>query len=462
MVENEEFDGSSGRTNEHTISIIEQKFQHFLNATVRAGSLYGACNGAENGTWGRAGEGHWVVRRRPQIRFGCVCLATSFIVYWYNYNGNYRKGWAAGIGENIHDVFSETIAQHRATIGRTTYSDFRGFQELVQDGSVQGFYHGSYYVSRIGEMVDFINSGALLFTKKVGNRYHFKWNPSTFNDFNVLGIGSHHVIIYVKRGSGGENDIPGEENTPHQIWRLAADSPDGKKTTWREEEVQVRICPRSDLHRRHTATTVENIFLSHDSQETDAETVLGWLGGKHVTLPTEVPSERVKWLSACESITAIWKLKDLRPNAQVISLEGYADGDALLDNPSQRIEIVAQSGASFEVSLPELTGITVMKRVGGLWETVQADGTLSAGDQVKLVIDSTGVEAGTQVSIGIFDVDLDEKLPERGEIQGNSTEIEFELLGFIVPASPDNKFFFRAWIYDIDFNVESGWIYLAS
>lgn len=457
--------GSSGRVNAYTLSLIEQKFQHFLNATVRAGSVYGGCGG-ENGTWAWDAAGHWVVRRQPHITFGCSCFAAAFLTYWYNYNGAYHPGWDLGVWQ-INHAFDQSIERHDVDIPhRRRYTGLRGFREFVVDASRQPFYGGNFMVSRVSPVAAYINDGWLLLSRKAGGNYYFKWHPDVLGDFNVVGVGGHHVIMYVKRGSGGENDPPEDGNRPHQVWRLAADGTPGslQATTWREEELQVVLCPAGHRHtlphNRHRSGVLmppsPTVALSERSLA--AEPDLRGLQGQRVTLYGERDRH------ACGSMLAIWKLMDLRPHTRAPLIETYAGGDDFLNNPTRPIQHQTPGRGSTAVDVPHLTQMTMMIHTGGRWEAVREGTTVHAGDRVQAIIESVGVDAGTPVMIEVFDTATREpKIPFSGEIQGDRTEIEFELMSYIVGDPPDNQLFFEAWIYEPAFNVASDPVaYVAS
>ena len=424
---------------------IEQKFQHFLNATVRSNSFY-----QMNTRPLHFRNNHWVI---VQNGYGCVGFAGCFLGYWFNFNELFDSGIWDRIGPGIQHVFDESI----------NTESHPGLREFVEDGaSEQSFYGGNYYVSRIGTIADYINDGSLRFVRRVGHSifYDFKWDPGIFNDFNVLGIGGHHVILYIKRGEGGENDPPNENDSHNQIWRLAADFPRGGPTTWEEEErkIRIRICPINAYHNNHGGPTIQSITLSPDAEETNMTTINGWLRNKHVTLPMEIPRPPPHhWKQACSSIIAIWKLKDLRQDGRAPTIPGSSS--PIPTNLPRRIENTAPGGVG-NVPIPNLTNIRIMKQVDGSWEQVQGEIPVRSADNVKLIIESTGVDTGTPITIEIFDYHDNEKLPfGEGETQGISTEIVAELLNFIVPNPPNNQIYFLASIYDQELFIESDWIY---
>ncbi len=457
---NESHPGSTGHVNAYTLSLIEQKFQHFLNATKRAGSVYGGCAG-RGGTWAWDEEGHWIVRRRPQIQFGCSCLAASFLSFWYNYNEDYFYAWHLGT-YRIDYALDHSVVPHDVVIpAHRAYTGLRGFREFVEDGTETGYFDGDFYLTRAGTMADFINTGALLFVRRAGQYYHFKWDPDIFNDFNVVAFGGHHAGLYIKRGSGGEHEPPERGNRPHQIWRLAADGSSGTPTTWRPEELRVRICPINTLHPRHftraSGRPVNTIVRRVHLYDAETTALPQELLNKHVTLPEEMPSVGKPRKHACASVTAFWKLKDLRPHALAPVLETYEVGDDFLNNPPRAIEHQTTTGSGTDVAIPSLNSMVIMKQVEGQWEVVQRDGIVRAGETLRAVIDSTGVVADTAVTIEVYDTNDDRKIPYDGVIEGDCTQVEFELLNFIVPGAPDNKIIFTAWIYERDFYVEAGW-----
>lgn len=187
-------------------------------------------------------------------------------------------------------------------------------------------------------------------------------------------------------------------------------------------------------------------------------TINGWLRNKHVTLPMEIPGPPPHhWKHACASIIAIWKLKDLRQDGRAPTIPGSSS--PIPTNLPRRIENTAPGGVG-NVPIPSLTDIRVMKQADGDWEPVQGETPVRSGDNVKLIIESTGVDTGTPITIEIFDYDGYEKLPfGEGETTGNTTEIEAELLNFIVPNPPNNQIYFLASIYDQELFIESDWIH---
>lgn len=468
MCNADDLTGRSGEENTFTLASIEQKFQHFLNATVRAGSVYSDCAGYAAGTWAWHDEGHWIIRRRPRIQFGCVCLASSFLAYWYNYNADSEPSWHLSVSRGIQYSFNETLASHNANISNRDYENLCGYKEFVEDGSQLDFYNGNYYATRIGSMADFINDGTLQFFRRGGGNFYFKWNPDRFARFNVLAIGSHHVILHVKRGSEGENSYPTNENTPHQIWRFAADMPVNGPTVWREEEVGLKICPdynsgqahdrytNNQYHTSHGANAIERYEVHPDCTVTNFDPVNEALLTKHVTLSSELPKEDKRWLQGCNSIIVIWKLKDLRANGKAPEVSGVSS--SIINNPSKRIVFENPRREHTDVAIPRLTDIQVSKLENGVCVNVSDSNPLRPGDRLHLIISSSGVEASTRISVSVFDTSGDEKLPHDVEITGDTTETDIDLQSIIVPNPPDNYICFRAWIYDIDIGVESVWL----
>jgi hypothetical protein len=464
MCDMSELRGRTGEITNYTLASIEQKFQHFLNATVRAGSVYGGCGGYARGTWSWDQEGeHWIVRRRPRIPFSCSPLAASFMAFWFNYNADSERGWTIA-GDRIQFAFNESVARHNAVIHRIERQNLCGYKEFVEDGSQQDFYGGNFFVSRIGTIADFINDGTLLFLRRRGGNFFFKWNPDRFSRFNVLAIGSHHVIMYIKRGNEGANSYPTDRNIPHQIWRFAADSPENRPTTWREEEIRVIICPtyererpldrylNNQYHKSHRASTVHQYTIHQDCQDTNFDSINNALLTKNVTFRSELPHQEQRWLAGCDSIIAIWKLKDLRSNGKAPEIPGISD---IINNPSKRIVFVNPRRESTDVEIPRLTGIQVSKLQGEGRVPITEDNPLHADDILEFAITSIGVASFTRICISVFDMHGFEKLPYEIEITGNNNLTQIRLLGIVVPNPPDNYIFFRAWIYEVDINVET-------
>jgi hypothetical protein len=458
--------GSPGRTgsgNIYTLNSVEQKFQHFLNSTVRAGSIWGG-TGGRSGTWTWDSD-HWIVRRQPNILFGCVGLVTSFLAYWFNYNEEYFEGWSNSILYGIHQVFNEELNSHDVFLHDNRRHrdipciDIRGYREFIHDPVERNFYFDNYIVSIIGNVADFINNGMLLLTRISDGNYFFKWNPINFQNFNVMCLGSHHVYLYIKRGNGGENDPPTEDNTPHQLWRLAADYPIGSPTTWREEEIRIRICPGDHaIHTRHRGTRVQNVNVYPDSQITQASAE--YLHNRYVTNPNEIPTPEKRWKEACNSIIAIWKLSDLRDNAQAPIVSEDPHLTPFLENTSRRIEII--SGPSSTRAIPNLTSFQIMKEIDEEWQIIEYGGEVNSGNIIKFIIESTGLIASTQLNIelvGIHSLHYRNSFPEifdviQEEVTGNRIEIEYQLLNISAPFVPENIYFI-AWIYEFEFNIQS-------
>jgi len=425
---------------------IERKFQHFLNATVRSGSFY-----QMNTHPLHFRDDHWVI---TQNGFACVGFAGCFLGYWFNFNEDFDAGIWDRIGPGIQHVFHESI----------NTASHPGLREFVdeEDASEREFYGGNYYVSMVGTIADYINNGHLRFVRRVGNSifYEFKWDPSVFNDFNVAGIGSHHVILYVKRGEGGENDPPSDDDTRNKVFRLAADYPVGGPTTWEEEgrKMRIRICPNGNSHHtRHRGPAVQSITLSPDAEETDMATINGWLRGQHVTLPMEIPNADHDWKHACGSIFVVWKLKNLESNGCAPSIPD--SHSSIPANLPKRIENTAPGGVG-DVPIPDLTDIRIMNQVDGTWRLVQGEFFVRGRENIKIIIESTGVDNNTPITIEVFDYNGDEKL-SLGEFQtqGNTTEIVAELENYIVPNSPNNQIYLQASIYNQELSIQSDFIY---
>lgn len=469
MGEEEEFSVSSGRTNLIEISSIEIKFQHFLSATVRNHSTYRL--GATH--WDFEND-NWIIREN---QYGCVCFAATFLVYWYNYNEEFCNSLEYAVSKGIQYAFNETIDSHDKMIRpdemtwvtqedgtsirvphpwRIRETQLRGFKEFADEGSDRSFWIyaperwrgvSQHFVSFVGTVADFINQGRLLFLRKQGGRYRFVWDPSFLNNFNVVGEASHHVILYVKRGSGGGNDFPSNNNRPHQIWRLGADvnSSTGGRTTWREEEISVVRCGISG--HAHSGSNFENSIVTnvHLSPDvTPSGQTNSWieeLTNSYVTTQNE--SGR----NGCLSRFAVWKLKDLARDATAPNITGPNSSDVLLSN-STRTVIDRSSSASGAITIPHLESIEILKQVDGSWEPLAPESSLSSGDIIKVVIQSDSVENGTPIIIEIYDSHDDAKIPLEGEISGNTTELEFEMPSFIVPNQPNNQIIFQASVFD--------------
>lgn len=502
-----------GGANLVRLDCVEQKFQHFLNATVRAGSVYGGCGAYEAGTWSwDEEEEHWIVRRQPQIRFGCVGLGASFLAYWFNYNAESERGWYMSVNKNLHHTFHETAERHTVTVGGDEFADVRGYREFVEEGQDQDLWGSPTRLTRAARVGDYINDGWLQFVeRRGGSRYYFKWDPDRFANYNILGIGSHHVYMYIKRGCGGESDPPTSQNRPHQIWRFAADGSTGTPTTWREELVEVRMCPEpcpepwnarahpsvvssrmraradcppicpggggcghvcplgggqrcrrranryacSPWHREHGDAAITSVTL-HPEAETSQANADEWLLDAHVTIPYEVPSRFKRWRQACEALIALWKLKDLRPDGRAPEVDGVGDG--LLDFPSRPIRFWRPGRGDSAVPVPRVTAILVQKEVAGSWRDVGPGDTLRAGDAIRLRVDTDGVEDDTAVTVAVIDTRNDEKIPFSGTVTANRAIIEEELMSYIVPSPPDNQIAFVAWVYDREIDVSTDWI----
>jgi hypothetical protein len=502
-----------GQANLIHLNCVEQKFQHFLNATVRAGSVYGGCGSYAAGTWSwDAEEEHWIVRRQPRIQFGCVGLGASFLAYWFNYNAESERGWYMSVNKNLHHTFHESAARHDVTLRGTEFTGLRGYREFVAEGEDRELWGSPTHITRAACVGEFINDGWLQFTQRRGGvRYYFKWDPDRFADYNILGIGSHHVYMYIKRGCGGENDPPTDRNRPHQIWRLAADGSTGQPTTWREEEVEVRLCPEpcsapwsahahpdvvsaalrarpdcppicpgrggcghicplpaaqrcrrsgnryacSPWHATHGDAALTSI-ARHPSCDTSQEDVDGWLLRQHVTIPYEVPSRMKRWRQACEALIALWKLRDLRPDGRPPEVGGVNDG--LLDYPSRPIRFWRPGRGDSDVAIPRVTAILVQRQENGSWRDLAPEGSLRAGDALRLQIDTTGVADGAALTVSVVDASGDEKIPFTGQVTANRAVIEEELMSFIVPNAPHHQIAFVAWVFDSEISLSTDWI----
>lgn len=326
----------------------EEKFQHFLEHTVRAGSRYGGCGGFGSGTWGYDAEHHtWTVRKRvrtevdlgPQIYFGCVGLVASFLTYWYNYNEDAGPVWSLAVGPGISYALAAelgpgTVNEREGVLGlRPAVADpveldcpgqfttWRSFVSATQVGGEQ--------VPLVGTAASFINDGLLRYVCMRGGRARFEWDPSYFANFNICVISSHHVILWVKRAPDGG---PPRGDGTDQMWRLGADingkvfgrglSTIGGPTSWELRPLAFRTCQVDHRHRgparergaRGLATRIREDLPGFEE------------------LPRAYQREPVAWESerlGCAAPVAIYKLRDL---------EGTAA--PFLDRPSRPIQLL--------------------------------------------------------------------------------------------------------------------------
>ncbi|MCB9717956.1 MAG: hypothetical protein H6712_29170 [Myxococcales bacterium] len=427
----------------------EQKFQHFLAATVRNGSTYrlgGRVWDYDNDTW--------VV---TDNRYGCVGFATLFLVYWLNFNEDYRAAWSFAVANGMTYGFDESAALHDLSHGELTARGVRGFREFVADGRSESVWilarersRGitEHWLSFVDTVAGFIDDGRLRLVEKRGARYYFRWKPEIFADFNVVAEASHHVILYVKRGSGGENDPPTRGNTPHRIFRFGADlnSRAGGRTTWREEEIAVEPCTAHGAHGpSHSAGTVHSVTLAPGvARDERTERWIRELEGHAITRPAEQSR------NGCLSKYVVWKLRDLRPNGRVPALTGALASDPLMTRPARRVV----SRANHEpFAVPQLLRITVSAQVGGQWTPVAAGSTtLRSGMQIRLGIESSNVPAGTPLTIrtldrsGTHEADVIELATE-----GDSTTTDFAL----APVSPGATIAFEAAVLEGQLRIAS-------
>lgn len=326
----------------------EDKFQHFLEHTVRAGSHYGTCAGFGRGTWGYDAEHHtWTVRKRnrtevdlgPQVYFGCVGLVASFLTYWYNYNEDARQVWTLAVGKGISYALSAelgpgTVEGRQGVLGLRPaivdpvtldcpgrFSRWRSFASASQVDGRQ--------VPLVGTAASYINDGLLRYAGMRGGVAQFEWDPAHLANFNVCVIASHHVILWVKRAPDGG---PPRGDGTDQIWRLGADvngrlagrglQTIGGRTTWEHRLLRFPPCRKPHGHRGPSRERGGGALPTRIRED---------LPGFE-QLPRALRSHPVAWESeklGCQAPIVIYKLRDL---------EGTAA--PFLDRPSRPIQLL--------------------------------------------------------------------------------------------------------------------------